>query len=224
MHVEKLVDLYLNGAERDQLDPILDACVAVYKELALEDQIKFKSAAKSFVRTYGFLGAILPYGNPDWEKLSIFLNLLIPKLPSPQDDDLSQGILESIDLDSYRLEAQDSMSLVLEDEDAEVDPVPAGQVGMKSDPEMDLLSSILSMFNDMFGNIEWSDADNVRRQILAIPDMVAKDEKYQNAMISLITQGSMTDVRAKIFSLDGTLSSSASPSPSTSRRSTEKNI
>jgi len=182
MHVEKLVDLYLNGAERDQLDPILDACVAVYKELALEDQIKFKSAAKSFVRTYGFLGAILPYGNPDWEKLSIFLNLLIPKLPSPQDDDLSQGILESIDLDSYRLEAQDSMSLVLEDEDAEVDPVPAGQVGMKSDPEMDLLSSILSMFNDMFGNIEWSDADNVRRQILAIPDMVAKDEKYQNAM------------------------------------------
>lgn len=181
-HVESLVALYLNGAERDRLDPILDACAAVYKKLHLEDQIKFKSAAKSFVRTYGFLGAILPYGNPDWEKLSIFLNLLIPKLPSPQDDDLSQGILKSIDLDSYRLEAQESMSLVLEDEDAEVDPVPAGKVGMKNDPEMDLLSSILSAFNDMFGNIEWSDADNVRRQILAIPDMVSKDEKYQNAM------------------------------------------
>jgi type I restriction enzyme R subunit len=85
-HIESLVDLYLNGAERDRLDPILDACAAVYKELPLEDQIKFKSAAKSFVRTYGFLGAILPYGNPDWEKLSIFLNLLIPKLPSPQDE------------------------------------------------------------------------------------------------------------------------------------------
>jgi type I restriction enzyme R subunit len=53
---------------------------------------------------------------------------------------------------------------------------------MKNDPEMDLLSSILSAFNDMFGNIEWSDADNVRRQILAIPGMVSKDEKYQNAM------------------------------------------
>lgn len=110
------------------------------------------------------------------------MNLLIPKLPSPLDDDLSQGILEAIDIDSYRLEAQESMALVLEDEDVEVDPVPAGKMGMKSDPEMDLLSSILSMFNDMFGNIEWSDADNVRRQILAIPDMVAKDEKYQNAM------------------------------------------
>ena len=30
--------------------------------------------------------------NGEWEKLSIFLNMLIPKLPSPQADDLSQGI------------------------------------------------------------------------------------------------------------------------------------
>ena len=47
---------------------------------------------------------------------------------------------------------------------------------------MDLLSIILNDFNDMFGNINWNDADNVRRQILEIPDMVAKDERYQNAM------------------------------------------
>ncbi len=47
---------------------------------------------------------------------------------------------------------------------------------------MDLLSVILSNFNDMFGNINWNDADNVRRQILEIPAMVSKDEKYQNAM------------------------------------------
>ena len=37
-------------------------------------------------------------------------------------------------------------------------------------------------FNDMFGNIEWKDADNVQRQILEIPSMVSMDEKYQNAM------------------------------------------
>lgn len=37
-------------------------------------------------------------------------------------------------------------------------------------------------FNDMFGNINWNDADNVQRQILAIPEMVSKDKKYQNAM------------------------------------------
>ena len=181
-HVEKLVDLYLNGAERDRLDPILDACAAVYKDLDTEDQIKFKSAAKSFCRTYGFLGAILPYGNAEWERLSIFMNLLIPKLPSPRDDDFSEGILDVIDLDSYRLEAQESMSIKLEDSDTEVPPVPAGKAGHIVNPEMDLLSVILNDFNDMFGNIDWKEPDNVRRQIIAIPDMVAKDERYQNAM------------------------------------------
>lgn len=181
-HVEQLVDLYLNGAERDRLDPILDACTAVYKNLDTEEQIKFKSSAKAFCRTYGFLGAILPYGDADWEKLSIFLNLLIPKLPSPRDDDFSEGILDVIDLDSYRLEAQESMSIKLEDADAEVAPVPAGRAGHIVNPEMDLLSIILNDFNDMFGNIDWKEPDNVRRQIIAIPDMVAKDEKYQNAM------------------------------------------
>ena len=98
--VEHVVDLFLDGAGRERLDPLLDSNAAIYKDLETEEQIKFKSAAKAFVRTYGFLGAILPYGNADWEKLSIFLNLLIPKLPSPREDDLSEGILESIDLNN----------------------------------------------------------------------------------------------------------------------------
>lgn len=180
--VESLVNLYLDGAERDKLDPILDFCVVAYKGLETDDQIKFKSSAKAFCRTYGFLGAILPYGNAEWERLSIFMNLLIPKLPSPRDDDFSEGILDVIDLDSYRLEAQESMSIKLADEDAEVAPVPAGSAGHIVNPEMDYLSMILNDFNDMFGNIDWKEPDNVRRQIIAIPDMVAKDEKYQNAM------------------------------------------
>ena len=191
--VEKLVELFLGGAERDRLDPILDACTAIYKQLELDDQIKFKSAAKSFVRTYGFLGAILPYGNVEWEKLSIFLNLLIPKLPSPRGDDLSEGILSTIDLSSYRNEAQEAIAIKLEDADAEIAPVPAGGVGHIVEPEMDLLSKIIMDFNDMFGNINWNDADNVQRQILAIPEMVSKDKKYQNAMKNSDAQEARTE-------------------------------
>lgn len=191
--VNRLVDLFLGGAERDRLDPILDACAAVYKQLELDDQIKFKSAAKSFVRTYGFLGAILPYGNVDWEKLSIFMNLLIPKLPSPVGDDLSDGILSTIDLGSYRNEAQEAISIKLEDDDAEIAPVPAGKIGYIVEPEMDLLSKIIMNFNDMFGNINWKDTDNVQRQILAIPEMVSKNKKYQNAMKNSDVQEARTE-------------------------------
>ena len=78
--VDELVALYLGGADRDQLDPILDACVATYKEELDEDgQVDFKGKAKAFMRTYGFLASILPYTNAEWEKLSIFLNFLDPE-------------------------------------------------------------------------------------------------------------------------------------------------
>ena len=180
--VERLVNLYLDGAERDKLDPILDYCEAVYSQLEEDDQVVFKGSAKAFVRTYGFLGAILPYGNAEWEKLSIFLNLLIPKLPSPDQEDFTKGLLETIDLESYRNEAREAIDIKLDDSDTEVAPVPAGKPGYITRPEMDYLTIILNDFNNMFGNIKWNDADNVKRQILSIPEMVSNDEKYQNAM------------------------------------------
>lgn len=72
--VETLVRLYLEGADREKLDPILDNCVAVYKErLDEKGQVDFKGKAKAFTRTYDFLGSILPYNNAAWEKLSILL-------------------------------------------------------------------------------------------------------------------------------------------------------
>lgn len=203
--VEKVVDLFLSGGERDRLDPLLDSCVVLYGQLETEDQIQFKSAAKAFVRTYGFLGSILPYGNAAWEKLSIFLNLLIPKLPSPQTDDLSEGILSTVDLDSYRNEAREAVAIRLEDEDAEIAPVPTGKVGHIVEPEMDPLSHIISEFNGMFGNIQWNNADNVQRQLLQIPAMVSRDEKYRNAMKNSDEQEARTEseraLQQAIFSI-----------------------
>ena len=102
--VDDFVKRYLGGAERDQLDPILDACVEVYKrELKEDGQVDFKGKAKGFVRTYNFLSCVLPYTNADWEKRSIFLNFLVPKLPAPEEDDLSKGILETIEEDADRV-------------------------------------------------------------------------------------------------------------------------
>src|SRR5678816_36230 len=92
--VEELVGLYLGGADRDRLDPILDACVADYRERLDEDeQVDFKGNAKAFLRTYGFLSSILPYSNAEWEKVSVFLTFLVPKLPAPVEEDLSRGCL-----------------------------------------------------------------------------------------------------------------------------------
>ena len=181
--VEELVRLYLGGADRDQLDPILDACVANYLEQLDEDsQIDFKGKAKAFLRTYSFLSSILPYTNAAWEKLSIFLNFLVPKLPAPREEDLSKGILEAIDMESYRVEKQATMKIALTDADAEIEPVPTSGGGHKPEPELDRLSNIIKAFNDQFGNIPWTDADRVRKLITEeIPARVAADSAYQNA-------------------------------------------
>ncbi len=181
--VEALVALYLAGADRDKLDPILDACVATYKEQLDEDgQVDFKGKAKAFTRTYEFLAAILPYGSVEWERLSIFLNFLLPKLPAPKEEDLSRGILESIDMDSYRVEKLAAVKLQLPDEDGEIEPVPTGGGGRKPEPELERLSNILKTFNDQFGSIKWSDADRVHQLITQdIPARVAEDTAYQNA-------------------------------------------
>ncbi|NPV73567.1 MAG: type I restriction endonuclease subunit R [Pelotomaculum sp.] len=181
--VDELVRLYLSGADRDQLDPILDACVATYMEHLDEDgQVDFKGKAKAFLRTYNFLSSILPYTNAEWEKLSIFLEFLVPKLPAPKEEDLSKGILEAVDMDSYRVEKQASMRIALPDADAEIEPVPTVGGGHKPEPELDRLSNIIKAFNDQFGNIPWTDADRVRKLITEeIPARVAADTAYQNA-------------------------------------------
>ena len=182
--VDELVEVYLGGAERDKFDPILDTCVEVYREELDEDQqVEFKGRAKAFLRSYGFLATILSYTYADWEKRSIFLTFLVPKLPAPVEDDLSKGILEAIDMDSYRVEKQAVQEIQLADEDAEIEPVTPEQVGQPQDAELDRLSQILKDFNDRFGNIEWQDQDRIERYITEeLPAKVAEDRAYKNAM------------------------------------------
>ncbi len=182
--VRQFVELFLGGAKRENLDPVLDGCVAVYSNTLDEDgQVDFKGKAKAFVRTYQFLASILPYTNRGWEELSTFLNFLIPKLPAPKEVDLSKGILEAIDMESYRNEVKEALRLALVDEDAEIGPVPPSGGGRKPEPELDKLSNIIKAFNDQFGKIEWKDADRIRKVIVEeIPAKVASDKAYRNAM------------------------------------------
>lgn len=180
--IDRVVESYLSGAGRDQLEPWLNECVATYCLRLDEDgQVDFKGKAKAFTRTYDFLGSILPYTNEAWEKLSILLNLLIPKLPAPLEEDLSAGILESIDMDSYRNEKLATSRLILPDADAEIGPVPTESGGRKPEPELDRLSNILKTFNEQFGTL-FTDADRVVRRIHEdIAPKVAADPAYRNA-------------------------------------------
>lgn len=180
--IGQVVELFLTGADRDKIDPFLDVCVATYISKLDEDgQVEFKGKAKAFCRTYSFLSSVLPYNRPDWEKLSILLNLLIPKLPAPKEEDLAKGILEAIDMDSYRVEKKAVMKIALEDEDSEIAPIPVDAGGGKKEPDLDRLSNIIKTFNEHFGTM-FSDSDRVVKRIREdIAPKVAADKAYQNA-------------------------------------------
>jgi type I restriction enzyme R subunit len=180
--MQQFVALFLAGAERDQLDPILDACVARYTGTLDEDQqVDFKGKAKVFCRTYDFLASVMPGTAPDWERLSILLNLLLPKLPAPKEEDLAQGILDAIDMDSYRVEKKAKMKIALADSNAEIAPPPTEGGGRKPEPELDRLSNILKTFNDNFGTL-FADTDRVAKRIRDdIAPKVAADKAFQNA-------------------------------------------
>lgn len=174
---------FLSGADRDKLDPYLDHAVQLYLDLNNEEQqVLFKGTAKAFTRTYAFLSSILPFSNAAWEKLSIFLNFLVLKLPAPIEEDLSKGILDNIDMDSYRVEKQTIATIALADTDAEIDPISVGAGGGVAEPELDRLSSIIQNFNDLFGNIAWTDSDRITRIITQdVTVMTANNPGFINA-------------------------------------------
>ena len=74
---DQLVTLYLGGEDRDQFDPTLDACVAVYKKQLDEgEQVDFKGKSKAFVRTY-----CLPLLYPALHERRVGETLHLPELP-----------------------------------------------------------------------------------------------------------------------------------------------
>ena len=181
--IDEFVEAFLNGADRSELDPRLDACVEEYKKMDEDGQVEFKSAGKAFTRLYAFLSQVLPYGNAKWEKLSIFLSFLVNKLPAPVEEDLSRGVLDAVDMESYRMERKAAQSISLAEEDAEIPPVMATAAGGIQEPELDRLSNIIAEFNKTWGG-NFSEPERVAEVINHMPGQVLEDEAYRNAKMN----------------------------------------
>ena len=160
----------------DQLHAMLDTSTEIFRnDLAEEQQADFRAKVKTYVRLYIFLSQIVPFENPYLERLYIFLNHLQNKLGGDTPIDLAQGILDNIDMDSYRLQLEATTNIAM-DQGEDLKPIPTDMRGGSSVPEIDRLSNILQTFNDRYGT-QFEDADKVRQMAENIANDVAKNKE-----------------------------------------------
>ncbi len=160
----------------DQLHAMLDSSSAIFRnDLAEEQQADFRAKVKTYVRLYIFLSQIVPFENPYLERLYIFLNHLQNKLGGETPIDLAQGILDNINMDSYRLQLEATTNIAME-QGEDLKPIPTDMRGGTNQPEIDRLSNILQTFNDRYGT-QFEDADKVRQMAENIANDVAKNQE-----------------------------------------------
>lgn len=176
--VRGLNEKYWSGAEREQLDPIINQSVERFKLLDESAQVRCKSSIKSFLRTYPFIAAVMPFKSQEWEMLNTYYMLLVHKLPVLKGEDFTEGLLEAIDFDQYRLVKGAEHKIELENTNSEIDPIPVGQPKGKSEPIMEKLSDILDEFN----GINWLNVDEAKRQLEQLPERLQADEAFVNAV------------------------------------------
>lgn len=165
----------------DQLHAMLDTSSEIFRnDLVEEQQADFRAKVKTYVRLYIFLSQIVPFENPYLERLYIFLNHLQNKLGGDTPIDLAQGILDNIDMDSYRLQLEATTSIAME-QGEDLKPIPTDMRGGSSEPEIDRLSNILQTFNDRYGT-QFEDADKVRRMAEDIVNDVAKNKDMVSSL------------------------------------------
>lgn len=172
-----LNEKYWSGAPREEIDPIINTSVERFKELEENTQIRCKSSIKAFLRTYPFLAAVLQFKSVEWERLNTYYSLLIHKLPVLKGEDFTEGLIEAIDFDQYRIIKGEEQKIELENSDAEIEPTPVGTPKGKSEPNMAKLSEILDEFN----GINWLDKEKAKQQLEELPVRLQADEAFVNA-------------------------------------------
>lgn len=143
-------EFYSNSDSDEKLHPIIDVVVENYKDrLDEEHQDEFKSKIQSFIRLYSYISQISSFGLVDWEKLYVFLRFLNKKLPKGESEKVN--IINSVDLDSLRIQMIGQSNLSLDDSQGEVYPISGESGGSMVEEPRELLSEIIDQINSVYG-------------------------------------------------------------------------
>ena len=154
LYDERIIDqfclIFYDPDQPDELlQGILDDVVKRWAALETDDREEFRSTLQGYIRLYGYISQLITFTDVALEKLYIFSRSLNKKLPKRDHPD-QQDVLESVDLDSFRVQkTHESLQLSLEERDSEVNGF-GSDVAIRRDPEQDFLSNIIQALNDVY--------------------------------------------------------------------------
>lgn len=149
-----------NIHDHARMEKHLQPAVDRFEALESEDQRQiFRDKLRSYVNLYGFLSQIMPWTDPDLEKLYSFGRFLLPHLPTGRDVIVIRPE-DDVALRYYRIERVASGAIDLDDGDmVEVkSPTDVG-TGKAKDKEAPL-SDIIEVINEKFGT-EFTEEDRL---------------------------------------------------------------
>ena len=149
--VTNFIDTFYNDSTHgEKLQGILDSVIELWDKLNRDAQEDFRGQVQNFIRFYRHIVQIVDFKDIELEKMYIFLQYLVKKLPRRQLGDI-RSIVSFIDLESFRLEKMHKTSIVLEEEGGALDP----QRGRSADPppeeDKEFLSDIIEVLNNAYG-------------------------------------------------------------------------
>lgn len=190
--VDEFCKIFFDPKETEdhKIHPIIDVVVNQYNEKLDEDQKEeYKSKIQSFIRLYTYISQISPFTEVDWEKHFVFLRFLNKKLPII---DLKQiSLVDTVDLDSLRIQKIGESTLSLEDKPGEVDGIGDGPGG-KGEEEKELLSQIIEKINTIYG-LDLKEEDKVTLQ------HIDKRMKESEELHKVLYGNNSEDVKKEFF-------------------------
>ena len=191
--VGRFADVWYSTEDQSKLHQILAPAIVRFKELTKEDKHIFKDNLRRYVKIYAFISQIVSFQDVSLEKFYLYCRFLIKKLPLDKDS-LPREVVESVDMDRYRIKRTYKGGVTLEKKEGELAPLTTKE---KKPPvsEFDRLSAIIEKINEI-GGTQFTEDDKVKFTKLA--DTISSNENFRES-IKTNTKSNLKLLFKKLF-------------------------
>jgi type I restriction enzyme R subunit len=158
----------------EKIQPPLIRALNQWRARPEEEREDFRSALHSFIRLYAYVTQLVTFVDTDLEKTYVFARSLNKKLDPRERGGLPEGILDSVDLDSFRVQKTFEGEIELTPDPISIPGIPTEAGGGVTEPETDYLSNIITNLNETYG-IDLTERDRVRVEEI-VEDVRQSDE------------------------------------------------